>query len=267
MKTFGMRLQRGQAMTEFIVAMALFLMLFFGVVYIGKFADIKHQAIQASRFAAFERALDPSAAHESDSVLQEETRARFFTDGSRNQGKIGFQDNTGNLATSGTLNPLWGELNGTPLIQSYSDPTTGIHVNVASKSMDIGAFRVINEGSRLQFKNLNTGGQIEADVEVPIVNIAHLPRPLNNLNVKVGATTVVAGDAWNGAGTQNVADHFTPVSVPGRAISILNKIPGINGLFQLLADTPAPQFGCVRPDVVPSATAPGASYQASDPCY
>jgi hypothetical protein len=267
MKARAMRSQRGQAMTEFVVAMALFLPLFFGIVYVGKFADIKHQAVQASRYAAFERALDPSATQESALVLQEETRARFFTDGSRNGGRIGFQDSTSGLPVSGTLNPLWGELNGRPLIQSYSDTATGVHVNVASNSMDIGAFTPINQGSRVLFSHLNTGGQVQADVEVPIANIANLPAPLNNMNLKLAATTVVAGDAWNGDGARDVAGHFTPVSVPGRAISILNSIPGIDALFQLLADTPAPQLGCVKPDVVPAATAPGANYQASDPCY
>jgi Flp pilus assembly protein TadG len=267
MNASKMRSQRGQAMTEFIVAMAVLLPLFFGIVYIGKFSDIKHQAVQASRFAAFERALDPSARQESDAVLVEETRARFFTDASRNQGKIGFQDNTQGLATSGTLNPLWGELNGTPLIRSYQDPNTGIRVDVTSNSMDLGAFAPIDKGAQALFKNLNSGGQIQADVEVPIANVAALPAPLNNLNMKVAARTVVAGDAWNGGGTQNVADHFTPVSVPGKTISFLNSIPGIDALFQLLADTPAPQFGCVKPDVVPAATAPGANYQASDACY
>ena len=50
--------QRGQAMSEFIAAMALFVPLVLGVIYIGKYSDIKHQAIQASRYAAMERALD-----------------------------------------------------------------------------------------------------------------------------------------------------------------------------------------------------------------
>lgn len=268
MKVFAMQRQHGQAMTEFIVAMAVLLPLFFGIVYVGKFADIKHQAVQASRFAAFERALDPSAKQEDNAVLVEETRARFFTDGSRNQGKIGYEDNTNGLATAATLNSLWSDLSGTPLIQTYQDPNTGISVNVSSNnSLAVGAFVPIDDGSQALFNNLNTGGQVQADVEVPIANIASLPAPLNNLNVKVAARTVVAGDAWNGGGTQNVADHFTVTSVPGKAISFLNNIPGINELFELLADTPAPQLGCVKPDVVPGQTAPGANYQPSDKCY
>ncbi|TMH76766.1 MAG: pilus assembly protein [Betaproteobacteria bacterium] len=81
--------QRGQAMSEFVVAMIAFVPLVLGVIYIGKYSDIKHQAIQASRYAAFERALDPHK-HEGGTTVQDETVARFFRDGG--QHTIGFQD-------------------------------------------------------------------------------------------------------------------------------------------------------------------------------
>jgi hypothetical protein len=269
MKAFGKRLQRGQAIAEFIAAMAVFVPLFFGIVYVGKFADMKHQAIQASRYAAFERALVPSQTLESASVLEEETRARFFTDGSRNQGKIGFQDSTKNLATNGTLNPLWNEVNGTPLLNSYDDPTTGISVTVK----DVGAFSPINEVSRV-FNNLNRDGQIQADVEVPIANIAHLPAILSNLNLKVASRTVVAGDAWNGNGPQDVADHQSTVtnfslfpSDIGRNNPVLQGLQLVLTPLALVFADSSPQFGCDRPDVVPAGTAPGANYQDGDPCY
>ena len=59
MRTSMMNPQRGQAMTEFVAAMAMFIPLILGVIYVFKYGDIKHQAIQASRYAAMERALDP----------------------------------------------------------------------------------------------------------------------------------------------------------------------------------------------------------------
>ncbi|HUI61164.1 MAG TPA: hypothetical protein VLX90_13130 [Steroidobacteraceae bacterium] len=262
MQSHAMRRQRGQSMTEFLVAMAAIVPLFLGIVYVGKFVDIKHQAVQASRFAAFERAMDPDSTHESLQVLQEETRARFFTDGARNQGKIGFQDSTSGLATSGTTNAAWYQLNGTPLLQNYS----GIQVNASSNSMDVGSFTAVNQASRV-FSNLNRNGQIQADVVVPISNIASLPAPLNNLNLNVAARTVVAGDTWEGSSSRNVADQQTFATDWG-------KNPVLQGFKALLAplalvftdDGSPPQFGCVRPDVVPQQTAPGASYKGSDPC-
>jgi len=257
-QALGLRSQRGQAMSEFIAALALFLPLFFGVVYIGKFADIKQQAIQASRFAAFERALDPSpGAPESDQVIAEEARARFFTDGARNQGKLAFQDNTNGLTTAQTAPALWTDLSGAPLLQSYADPD--IKVTLSSNSMDVGAFTATNEGSGLFFDNLNKNGQVQADVEVNIANVASLPSPLNNLNLKVAARTVVAGDAWNGDGAQNVADHQTVRSDIGRNNPLLQGLQLLlTPLAAVFSDVPqGPQFGCLRPDVVPSQTAPG----------
>jgi hypothetical protein len=255
------RFQRGQAMSEFIAALAVFLPLFFGIYYVGKFADIKHQAIQASRYAAFERALDPNSSQESAGLLQEETRARFFPDGARNGGKLA-QDNTSGLATASTLNPLWDQVNGTPLMQNYSE----VSVAVGSSSMDIGAFTPINEGSKL-FSNLNTNGQIQADVEVPIANVTHLPAPLNALNLKVAARTVVAGDAWGGDGAQQVADHQNILTDLGKNPALQGLKLALTPLAAVFSDHGPPKFGCLRPDVVPAQAAPGASYSPDDPCY
>jgi hypothetical protein len=255
MRTTTMRAQQGQAMSEFIVAMTfLFVPLFMGIVYIGKYGDIKHQAIQASRYAAMERALDPQD-HESDAVIGNETVARFFRDDGKHP--IGLNDQA-TESTAGDENPAWGQLTGQPMLGKYGD----VSVKLSSKSVDSTLLAPVDLATK-QFNGLNTGYGVEADVEVPLVNIAHFA-PLANINLKIGASTVIAGDPWNGGGAADVGNHFTGASVPGRLINIVDQIPGINQLFQLLADTPAPQFGCVKPDVVPAAAAPGAKYNPQD---
>jgi hypothetical protein len=260
MKPCGIRFQRGQAMTEFVAAMAVFLPLFFAIYYVGKFADIKHQAIQASRYAAFERALDPNSTQAGASLLQEETRARFFPDGGLNNGKLA-RDTSG-LTTQANLNPLWTQVTGAPLLQNYSD----VSVDVASNSMDIGKFAPINAGAQA-FNNLNRNGQVQADVEVPIANITHLPAPLNALNLTVGARTVVAGDAWGGDGAQQVADKQNAITDQGKDPVLTGLKATLTPLAAVFSDTPPPQFGCIRPDVVPAQAAPGANYKPTDPCY
>jgi hypothetical protein len=250
--------QRGQATSEFIAAMLLFAPLVLGVIYLGKYADIKHQAIQASRYAAFERALDPSTSNENPAMLAEETKARFFADGSRSNGKIGFQDTTSGLSTSGTLNPVWSALNATPMIAQYSD----VSVNVTQGSINSGLLSATDTVAQTMF-HLNAGGQAQANVEVSLANIAHFA-PLSNINLKVGATTVVAGDTWNADGATDVGNHFTIVAVPGRSLSFLNT--ALSPLYQLLSGTNGPQFGCVKPDVVPNSTAPGANFSPNDNC-
>jgi hypothetical protein len=246
--------------------MAVFVPLFFGIIYVGKIVDIKHQAIQASRYAALERALDPLPPPARIAAEEEATRARFFTDGAHNGGRLTNNDTTSGLQTDGTVNPLWYEINGTPLLQSYSDPSTGVRVTVTANSMDIGAFTPINEASR-GFDHLNRDGQMQADIEVSVANIAHLPAPLNALNLKVAARTVMAGDTWSGGGSQDVASEQTWKTDVGKNPALQVVGLALTPLAAVFSDTGAPQFGCVRPDVVPGQTAPGANYQPNDPCY
>ena len=251
----SMRSQRGQATSEFVAAMTfLFIPLFMGVVYIGKYGDIKHQAIQASRYAAMERALDPQA-HESDTVVGNETVARFFRDGSK--AAIGLNDQ----ATESTAdeNPVWSQMDGNPMLAKYSDVT----VTLSDASVDSVTLKPIDAdvgGGVAQFSGLKGGFGFKADVKVPVplVNIAQFA-PLPNVNVTIDAATVIAGDPWNAGGAANVASHFTDTSIPGKLASVANKIPGLDTVLSWFAGA-APVWGCVKPDVVPDATAPGAKY-------
>lgn len=265
------RFQRGQAMSEFVAAMALFLPLLFGLIYIGKYSDIKHETIQASRYAAFERALDPSSTHEPDTVLQEETRARFFMDGSRNQGAL--VSTTANQATAGTLNPLWGQMNGDPMLQKYSDVAVSFG---AEQNVDDVALAPVDAANTLLF-GLNSNGQFQANVEVSPANIASFT-PLSAVNLKIAASTVVVGNAWNAGGAASVASGLTggtPGSMPIRPGGVLSAIGStllnistvLQPFYQAFAGDNGPQLGCIRPDVVPANTAPGAKYQPGDTCY
>lgn len=251
--------ERGQATSEFLAAMALLLPLFLGIVYVGKYGDIKHEAIQASRYAAFEQALDPSAQHESangGAVLIEETRERFFTDESRNSGKIGYQDTTRGLQPASSLNPLWDELDSTPMISQYSD----VSVSLNNGSIDSSLLQATDTVAQTFF-SLNGGGQVQANVEVSLANVASFAA-LENINLKIGATTVVAGDAWNGGGAQNVAGNFTPLAIPTALFSVLS-LP-LLPFFEGFSDTPGPQWGCVDADAVPKSDL--SQYNPPAPC-
>jgi hypothetical protein len=254
MRTRNSKLQRGQAMTEFIAAMALFLPLALGVIYIGKFSDVKHQAIQASRYAAMQRAIDPRT-RRSDRTIQNETVARFFRDGAR----YGIARNdTAQGPTTSDSNPLWKQVNGNSIIERYND------INVQFRTSNAGDFALSGlNGGALAFDGLNSRFGIGANVEVPLANVTHFA-PLSNLNLKIGATTVVAGDPWSASGSQDVVDHMSLVSVPARIGNFLSQFPGVDQFFELLAGTDAPQIGCVKPDVVPDYAAPGASYDTED---
>jgi hypothetical protein len=254
-----MRTQRGQATSEFIAAMALFIPLLFGVIYVGKFGDVKHQAIQASRYLAMQRALDPHGVA-SDAALHDKTVARFFRDGGKY--KIG-QNEPATAATATDINPNWYDITGKPLINSYGAITARFG---AAPNINGATLTGLNAAT-LPFAKLPASPGFTAEVEVPIANITHFA-PLNSANLKVAGKTVMAGDPWNAAGAEDVADHLTHgalVAKTGGILQQVKNIPGINTLFQLLAGAPAPDFGCVKADIVPGDVAPGAKYSPGDP--
>jgi hypothetical protein len=254
MRTNTKRAQRGQAMTELIAAMAVLLPLILGVIYIGKFSDVKHQAIQASRYAAMSRALDPNR-QRSDTVIRNETVARFFRDADKYK-EIRRNDQA-TAPTAGDTNPLWTQVNGEQILNRYSD----VNVSLGRSTAADGTLGLLNGPASLLYDNLESRFGVAANVEVPLARITHFA-PLNGFDVRIGATTVMAGDPWSAAGADDVADKFTVLSVPGKAVSILNNIPDF--IFQLFAGAPTPKFGCVKPDVVPNRVAPLAAYDPTD---
>jgi len=242
------RSQCGQAMVEFVAAMALFIPLFLGLIYVFKYNDIKHQAIQASRYAAMERALDPT-----DAAVQNDTVARFFRDGSKSG--ITAHDKA-TESTAGDENPNWDQQNGTPMLSSYSD----VAVSFADPSIDSANLSQVNaEASK--FSGLTTSFGTRADVTVPLANVADFA-PLSSIGVSIHATTVIAGNAWSGGGPADVGSHFSsPLINPGKALAWANN-PVFTTLFDAFAGS-APVWGCVKPDVVPGTAAPGAKYNSN----
>ena len=256
MRTKHMKQQRGQAMTEFVAALALFVPLFMGIVYLGKYSDIKHQAIQASRYAALQRALDPHKVQTDDSIRREMT-ARFFRDNGRYQ--IARNDSATGPA-AGDLNPNWYQLNGDSMLTRYDSITLQFRApNPAVGGIGLSTVKTASNA----INKLDTSIGVAADVRVPVADILHF-EPLRSIGLNIGATTVMAGDAWNAAGAKDVADHFGIQAVPARAGNFLNSVLNlIKPLFNILG-APPPNIGCVKPDVVPnlsgSEVAPGATY-------
>lgn len=232
--------QRGQAMSEFIAACAVLVPLFMGIIYVAKYSDVKSSTIQASRYAAFERAFDPTAKHKPAPVLTEETRARFFTDGARNDGAFTKGDTTANLKPDQFVTAFWRDMKATRMLNQYAD----VSLAIDEKGLG-GAFNKIldTEGKVLK---LNPNGLYYSNVEVPMANIAHF-EPLKKINLKIGATTALLGDAWSAGGSADVTTHARR-AVPA---SVIPSLPAADFLFEWLTDSPAPQFGCISPDVVP----------------
>jgi len=269
------RLQRGQAMTEFVIGMLVAIPLVLGVIYIGKYQDVKYSAIQASRYAAFERVFDPSSAHEhkTDAVLAEETRARFFTDPMQtNQGAVSYREST----QGRTFNANWYGTGGEPVVSPF--PTIAVSVQ-PSTGLQIPLNQALDTVATANF-NINDPGVAKADVRVPLARFAHFA-PLSTINLTIDVDTSVLTDGYNAGGANSPAPNNVHDRVYFDWGIFLGKIPGLktamdaidNSIvaklsWQALSDTDGPRWGCVSPDVVPSdatSQSPPVDYAANCP--
>ena len=117
--------QAGQAMVEFLIAATTVLIpLFLLVPLLGKYMDMKASAIQAARYAAWERTVwfgssDWSAAGKTDTQIQHEVQQRFFAD----TATVKLQSSDMNSAGS-SLKPLWRDRAGTAMLANNDTNAT-----------------------------------------------------------------------------------------------------------------------------------------------
>jgi len=120
--------ETGQALVEFLIAATLVLIPMFLIVpLLGKYMDMKATAIQAARYAAWERTVwfghaDWSAAQKTDIQIQQEIQRRFFSDAATAKLQDADKNSTG-WAGSGPK-PLWRDRAGNPMLVTYNSNVT-----------------------------------------------------------------------------------------------------------------------------------------------
>lgn len=239
---------QGQATVEFLVALLAMAPFFFGMYYFARYADVKHSAIQASRYAAFERAADPAQHAKTAAQLAEETRARFFVPMSVDGGKIRYLQSTISLNPDSDRVPLWSDATYKPLLTNYHDigiseiNTGSLNTGIVGKLQDIAAPAF----------GLPSGGVVRAEVTVPLQNIAHFD-VLQNINIGLPGATAIGTGSWNASGakqgTQTVCEAVSrTVIAQFKPVELLAK-----GLDLLMSpfEQHTPDFGRILPDYVP----------------
>lgn len=218
------------------MALAALLPLFLAVTYAGRYTDIQQSAVQASRYAAYERSVIPTASL-SDDTLRDQMRARFFMYGGRHNGMLR-SDDTATAPAASDTSPIWKALDGTALIGNVNSDVT-LNFDTAS----LGS--VVHEVGYMA----STAGKTFNDaklsrVEVTMLNKMDLrtsaPGPL-----RVAGSTAMAADGLGSHGSTDTRDSaatIVPV-LPGLATTGLNFIMGIFEPTEL-------HIGCIKPDVV-----------------
>ena len=192
-----MMLQRGQALTEFLVVALALMPLFVLIPVIAKYQDISHSTQLASRYAAFDALSGhaDSSGGKTESQLADEVRRRFFSNAGA---AIKTQDTAGNFNAHRNL--FWRDPNGNPLIKDFADIELSFGFrNAASRAA---AFSAASDGAPFLLRDeldLPTRGIHTANVSVALANLpAGLGffEPLDRLNLSIGRSTSVVFDTW-----------------------------------------------------------------------
>ena len=236
--------QAGQSMVEFLVALAVLLPLFLAVTYAGRYGDIQQATVQASRYAAFQRVMQPNAAQLADSKIEDQMRARFFVRGDylHSNGRVQSDDSAVGLADKG-LSSTWRDLSFNPLLTAPDSAK----LSYQSAALNAGAVAKLM-GVMTKSAGKSYGGATVAQVEVGLVNKMDLSVP-SPAALSIAAATAAVGDNLSSSGSKATRDAAATI-VPTA------KIPGaLTGFFEkamLLFEPAGPIIGCIKPDVVPT---------------
>lgn len=236
--------QTGQSMAEFLVALAVLTPIFLAVTYAGRYGDLQMSATQASRYAAFQRAREPSESRLSDFKLEDQMRTRFFADGKYlNGGRLQSDDTIDKVKKEKGQPALWKDLSGESLLTL---PEKNITVNWEDAAIGTGG---VADGMNFMAKTAGKSykpGKV-AQVEVRLANkldlISDSPK-----SIVIAAATAAANDGLGSGGsipTRNAASTIVPTAhVPDILATVLEEALD-------LFEPEGPVIGCIKPDVVP----------------
>lgn len=233
--------QRGQAMSEFIIALVVLVPIFLAVSYLGRYGDLKQRAQQASRYAAFQRAMQPSSGQLADATIADQMRARFFLAPTAlaKDGHLRSDDSAAKIKNDDGQSPLWRDLAGKALLKDPSQVALQwADAGIGAMNKDVGYV------SKLVGKPV-TEGRV-AMVEVNLFNRLDLNSAKPG-NIKIGASTAALGNGLGSAGSADTLDTVKHMNLSSVIPSAVTKVVGfVVGLFE----RDAPDFGCIKPDVV-----------------
>lgn len=232
-------------MIEFLVVMIFFAPVLIGIVYIGKYADIKYSAIQASRYAAFQRVMQPDDARLATHDIQDKLRARFFVNGARRNGNPDGEIRSTDSASGampGSDVVLWRDLMGNPLLPHLDRVTLAYgqqRFSSAVQTTDVW----MNATFGLPVQRIHVA-HIEVSVDDPLQE--------NHPTLTIGASMALSADAAHAQGSEGVRASLRGHPAFGAVTTAVGWVePAINlfvGLFERLR----PEFSCLRVESVPA---------------
>ena len=240
--------QGGQSTVEFIVLALVLVPLFALVPMLGKYLDIAHTTELAARYLAFESTIAHGAAgFKSEARLAAEVRTRFF-----GASDAPIESGDGARAPAATLNPLWTDPDGAPLLD---DPTTTVSIAVrrAEPRIPEGARLAGAHGLDLPMRNEHA-----LQINVRPHDLEGLP-PFDRIGLEISRHQLILADGWAAASPAAVAARISgagPLVYPVRPLKTLGDTVGT--LLPPLVLDPALEVDRVDPELVPCDRLPGA---------
>lgn len=250
------------------IILGVIVMLFLGILYLGKFHDVQASTIQAARYAAWERTVHSPGAM-ADTQIQKQARTRFFT---WNKDALKSTDGLADGAAWTTQSGLWRDhstrassVEATRLIARPSDvqlttstgPLGGVAAGAVARSLAgaTGLLDLITGGEPLP-----PGETVTGKVTVKINNMAILPAPLNALDLKLSESSALAPETWAASGPRQAALRTRTFTVAGPLARIADVLRPVQWMVSLIE----PAFdklylGQVCPDIVPADRIDGAA--------
>jgi hypothetical protein len=223
--------QAGQALAEFLVTAVVLVPLFLLMPMIGKYQDLAHATMMASRYVAFDATSfgnsDGFNPWKSPATLAAEVRRRFF---SNTTAPVKTGDEAGDFDANRNL--FWRDPYGHPLIAQFSDIGVSFGNGAASQA---GGFSAGSGADGAPFNRvplasastigLQARGVYSASVNVPLANLPaglKLIRPFDTINLSVERSTSLLFDPWSSpttAKTEARVGRLAPVNAAVAALA------------------------------------------------
>lgn len=254
--------QQGQALTEFLVASLAVVPLFLLIPMIGKYQDMAHNTLMASRYVAFDAITRNNRVNswKPEAQLAQEVQRRFF---SNSRAPIKTGDAAGNFRSH--RNGMWTDAFGNPLLRNF-DQDVRVSYGFGNGANHNAGFSGSRDGDPFLLMgrfDLSRRGIYTANVAVTVANLPaglRLIEPFDNINLVISRSTTVLLDPWSGQGPQDVQNRLRDVVVnPGSLLANIRPmtdlvVDGLDGRLLLLGNIRGPRLGDVQfwRDVVPA---------------
>lgn len=242
-------LQRGQALTEFLVVALALMPLFLLIPMIAKYQDISHATQLAARYAAFDATIRNDSAEgswKSAGQLTDEIRRRFFAN---SDAPIKTNDVAGDFNAHRNL--FWRGPDGQPLLRNFSDVT--VSFGPARGSAHGSGFEAVNDmatfGMLAPGLGLASRGVYTANVSVLLANLPSglaFYRPFDSINLTMTRSTTLLLDPWTAKSSDEVEGRILNSALifpAGELAAISGVVDGFVSTIELPAGLQGPKLG------------------------